>query len=158
MQNNNFRGFSSNNRYNNQSIGNSGGFQSTFNQFNYQRNQNQNNPLFSNSNNNINILSFNNNQQSNNNNYPIRLNPLSSFQTSNSTNIHLQANSQKKRLYVELTQEEKGYFTNLFQYVDNQNMGKLKAKEAANFMKKFGLNKDTLKNIYLIASQSSKDF
>ena len=158
MQNNNFRGFSSNNRYNNQNIGNSGGFQSTFNQFNYQRNQNQNNPLFSNSNNNINILSFNNNQQSNNNNYPIRLNPLSSFQMGSSTNIPLRANSQKKRLYVKLTQEEKGYFTNLFQYVDNQNMGKLKAKEAANFMKKSGLNKDTLKNIYLIASQSSKEF
>ena len=157
MQNSNFRGFSSNNRYNNQNIGNSGGFQSTFNQFNYQRNQNQNNPLFSNSNNNINILSFNNNQQ-NNNNYPIRLNPLSSFQTSSSTNISLRANSQKKRLYVKLTQEEKGYFTNLFQYVDNQNMGKLMAKEAANFMKKSGLNKDTLKNIYLIASQSSKEF
>ena len=158
MQNNNFRGFSSNNRYNNQNVGNSGGFQSTFNQFNYQRNQNQNNPLFSNSNNNINILSFNNNQQSNNNNYPIRLNPLSSFQMGSSTNIPLRANSQKKRLYVKLTQEEKGYFTNLFQYVDNQNMGKLKAKEAANFMKKSGLNKDTLKNIYLIASQSSKEF
>ena len=75
-----------------------------------------------------------------------------------STKIPLRANSQKKRLYVKLTQEEKGYFTNLFQYVDNQNMGKLKAKEAANFMKKSGLNKETLKNIYLIASQSSKEF
>ena len=157
MQNNNFRGFSNNNRYNNQNIGNSGVFQSTFNQFNYQRNQNQNNQLFPNSNNNINILSFNNNQQ-NNNNYPIYLKPLSSFQTSNSTNIPLRANSQKKRIYVKLTQEEKGYFANLFQYEDNQNMGKLKAKETANFMKKSGLNKDTLKNIYLIASQSSKDF
>jgi hypothetical protein len=67
-------------------------------------------------------------------------------------------NSQKKRLYVKLTQEEKGYFSNLFQLVDSQNIGKLKAKEAANFMKKSGLSKDTLKSIYLIASQSSKQF
>ena len=66
--------------------------------------------------------------------------------------------SQKKRLYVRLTQEEKGHFSNLFQLVDNQNMGKLKAKDAANFMKKSGLSKEILKNIYLIASQSSKEF
>ncbi len=92
MQNNNFRGFSSNNRYNNQNIGNSGAFQSTFNQFNYQRNQNKNNQLFPNSNNNINILPFNNNQQ-NNNNYPICLNSLSSFQSSSSKNIPFPANS-----------------------------------------------------------------
>ena len=152
MQNNNFRGFSNNNRYNNFS-GNSGGFQSTFNnQFNYPRNQNQTNLLFSNSNNNI--FSFSNSQQ-NNNNFPIRLNPLSS-QVNNSSLPR--ANSQKKRLYVKLTQEEKGYFSNLFQLVDNQNMGKLNAKDAANFMKKSGLTKDVLKSIYLIASQSSKQF
>ena len=91
MQNNNFRGFSNNNRYNNFS-GNSGGFQSTFNQFNYQRNQNQTNLLFSNSNNNI--FSFNNSQQ-NNNNFPIRLNPLS-LQVNNSSLPR--ANSQKKTI------------------------------------------------------------
>ena len=157
MQNNNFRGFSTNNRYN-QSYGNSGGFQS-FNQFNYQRNQSQNNNLFtsSNSNNNSNnILTFNNLQQ-NNNNFPIRINPLSSYQMNNSLNPP-RANSQKKHLYVKLTQEEKGYFSNLFQLVDNDNIGKLKAKDAANFMKKSGLTRDILKNIYLIASQSSKQF
>ena len=152
MQNNNFRGFSSNNRYN-QSYGNSG-FQSSFNQFNNQKNQN--NLLFSNSNTNNtnNIYSFNNSQQ--NNHFPIRINPISNFPLNNS--IPLRPNSQKKRLYVKLTQEEKGYFSNLFQLVDNDNIGKLKAKDAANFMKKSGLNKDTLKNIYYIASQSSKQF
>ena len=156
MQNNNFRGFSSNNRYN-QSSGNSGGFQ-PFNQFNYSRNPNQNNNLFSssNTNNTNNILTFNNLQQ-NNNNFPIRINPLSSFQMGNSINAP-RANSQKKHLYVKLTQEEKGYFSNLFQLVDNENFGKLKAKDAANFMKKSGLSKEILKNIYLIASQSSKQF
>ena len=155
MQNNNFRGFSSNNRYN-QPLGNSNTFQSPFNQFNYQRNQNQNNPLFSNSNNTNNIFTFNNSQQ-NNNNFPIRINPLSSFQGGNSMN-NLRSSSQKKHLYVRLTQEEKGYYSNLFQLVDNQNMGKLKAKDAANFMKKSGLSREVLKNIYLIASQSSKEF
>ena len=35
-------------------------------------------------------------------------------------------NSQKKHLYVKLTQEEKGYFFNLFQLVDNDNIRKLK--------------------------------
>ena len=134
MQNNNFRGFS-NNRYPNFS-GNMGG---AFNQSNYQRNQNL---LFSNSNNNI--LSFNNAQQ--NNNFPIRINPLTSFQTNNAGNL-LRSSSQKKRLYVKLTQEEKGYFSNLFQLVDNQSMGKLNAKDAANFMKKSGLSKEVLKNI-----------
>ena len=59
---------------------------------------------------------------------------------------------------MKLTQEEKGYFSNLFQLVDSQNLGKLKAKDAANFMKKSGLSKDTLKSIYLIAFQSSKHF
>ena len=156
MQNNNFRGFSSNNRYN-QNSGNLGGFPNTFNQFNYQRNQNSNNFLFSNTNNTNNILTFNNSQQ-HNNNFPVRINPISSFQMSNSLNPQQRANSQKKHLYVKLTQEEKGYYSNLFQLVDNDNIGKLKAKDAANFMKKSGLSKDILKNIYLIASQSSKQF
>ena len=158
MQNNNFRGFSSNNRYN-QNSGNFGGFQNTFNQFNYPRNQNSNNLLFSNNNNTNNILTFNNSQQ-NNNNFPVRINPISSFQMGNNNSLNPQqrANSQKKHLYVKLTQEEKGYYSNLFQLVDGDNIGKLKAKDAANFMKKSGLSKEVLKNIYLIASQSSKQF
>ena len=146
MQNNNFRGFSSNSRYN-QNMGNSGGFQNSI--FNHNQQRNQNNLFFSNSNN------FNNNNNNNflqNNNNPVRINPLS-FQGNQG-----RANSQKKRLYVKLTQEEKGYYSNLFQLVDDQNFGKLKAKDAANFMKKSGLSKDILKNIYLIASQSSKQF
>ena len=146
MQNNNFRGFSSNSRYN-QNMGNSGGLQNNI--FNHTQQRNQNNLFFSNSNN----LNNNNNYFQQNNNFPVRINPLSSFQGN-----QVRANSQKKRLYVKLTQEEKGYYSNLFQLVDDQNFGKLKAKDAANFMKKSGLSKDTLKNIYLIASQSSKQY
>ena len=56
MQPNNFRGFSSNNRYNNQN-------QQIFNQFNYQRNQNN---LFL-SNSNSNSLPFGNSLQNSNN-------------------------------------------------------------------------------------------
>ena len=142
MQPNNFRGFSSNNRYNNQN-------QQIFNQFNYQRNQNQNNLFFSNSN-------FGNSLQ-NSNNFPVRINPLSSFQMGSSSSP-VRPTLQKKRLYVKLTQEEKGYFSNLFQLVDSQGLGKLKNKDAANFMKKSGLNKNILKNIFLIAQPKSKQY
>ena len=144
MQSNNFRGFSSNVRYN-QNMGNSNAYQGPlFNQ------RNQNNLFFSNTGNNNNFFQNNNN--------PIRINPLSSYQMGNSTSPPPRANSQKKRLYVRLTQEEKGYYSNLFQLVDDQNIGKLKAKEAANFMKKSGLSKDVLKSIWLIASHTSKQF
>ena len=152
MQTNNFRGFSSNNRYN-QNSGNSGNF-SIFNQFNYQRNSNQNNLFLSNSN--INHP-FGNTFQ-NNNNFPIKINPLSSFQMNNSPSIPSHSALPKKRLYVKLTQEEKGYFSNLFQLVDTQGDGKLKNKDAANFMKKSGLNKNILKTIFLIASPKSKQY
>ena len=153
MQSNNFRGYSSNNRYNNSNQNQGGGFQ-VFNQFNYQRNPNQNNLLFSNSNSNH---PFGNSLQ-NSNNFPVRINPLSSFQMSNSMGQPIRPNIPKKRLYVKLTQEEKGYFSNLFQLVDSQGMGKLKNKEAANFMKKSGLNKNILKNIFLIAQPKSKQY
>ena len=151
MQSYNFRGFSSNNRYNNQNQGN--GYQ-LFNQFNNQRNQNQNNLFFSNSNSN---LPFSNSIQ-NSNNFPVRINPLSSFQMVNSSSPPTRPTLPKKRLYVKLTQEEKGYFSNLFQLVDSQNMGKIKNKDAANFMKKSGLNKNILKNIFLIAQPKSKQY
>ena len=143
MQINNFRGFSSNNRYNNQNQGN--GYQ-LFNQFNNQRNQNQNNLFFSNSNNNVPFI----NSLQNTNNFPIRINPLSSFQMPNSSSPPAKSSLTKKRLYVKLTQEEKGYYSNLFQLVDSQGMGKIKNKDAANFMKKSGLNRNILKNIFLI--------
>ena len=147
----NFRGFSSNNRYNNINQNQGSGFQ-LFNQFNYQRNQNQNNLLYSNSN-----SHFGNSLQ-NSNNFPVRINPLSSFQLNNSSSPQTRPMLPKKRLYVKLTQEEKGYFSNLFQLVDSQGMGKLTNKEAANFMKKSGLNKNILKNIFLIASPKSKQY
>ena len=145
MQPNNFRGFSSNNRYNNQN-------QQIFNQFNYQRNQNN---LFL-SNSNSNSLPFGNSLQ-NSNNFPVRINPLSSFQMGSSSSP-IRPTLPKKRLYVKLTQEEKGYFSNLFQLVDSQGLGKLKNKDAANFMKKSGLNKNILKNIFLIAQPKSKQY
>ena len=153
MQANNFRGFSSNNRYSNNNQNQGSGFQ-IFNQFNYQRNPNQNNLLFSSSNNNH---PFGNPIQ-NSNNFPVRINPLSSFQLSNSSSPPIRPDIQKKRLYVKLTQEEKGYFSNLFQLVDSQGLGKLKNKDAANFMKKSGLNKNILKNIFLIAQPKSKQY
>ena len=61
----------------------------------------------------------------------------------------------RKRLKVNLTEDEEIYYYNLFESLDNKNRGKLDSKEAAAFMKKSGLSKDVLKNIWLIASQKS---
>ena len=108
------------------------------------------------SNSNSNSLPFGNSLQ-NSNNFPVRINPLSSFQMGSSSSP-IRPTLPKKRLYVKLTQEEKGYFSNLFQLVDSQGLGKLKNKDAANFMKKSGLNKNILKNIFLIASPKSKQY
>ena len=94
MQPNNFRGFSSNNRYNNQN-------QQIFNQFNYQRNQNQNNLFFSNSN-------FGNSLQ-NSNNFPVRINPLSSFQMGSSSSP-VRPTLQKKKTLCEINSGRKGIF------------------------------------------------
>lgn len=65
----------------------------------------------------------------------------------------------KKRLQVILTKEEEDYFPNLYQMVDKKNgsqdLTKLKAKDAANFMKKSNLSKETLKKIWLTAAHSN---
>ena len=50
------------------------------------------------------------------------------------------------RLILKATQEEKGYFSSLYEMADNTMSGKLEGKVAANFLKKSGLPKDILKD------------
>ena len=61
----------------------------------------------------------------------------------------------RKKLKVNLTEDEEIYFYNLFESLDNKNEGKLDSREAAEFMKKSGLSRNVLKTIWLIASQKS---
>ena len=59
------------------------------------------------------------------------------------------------RLILKATQEEKGYFSSLYEMADNTMSGKLEGKVAANFLKKSGLSKGILKKIWLIAAQTN---
>ena len=71
------------------------------------------------------------------------------------TTIFPKKSHHRKRLKVNLTEDEEIYYYNLFESLDIKNKGKLDSKEAAAFMKKSNLSKDALKNIWLIASQKS---
>ena len=64
----------------------------------------------------------------------------------------------KKILRVKLTEDEDIYYNNIFESLDNKNIGKLDSKEAAEFLKKSGLSRNILKTIWLIASKSSISF
>ena len=83
-----------------------------------------------------------------NNNIPIQ-------SISQSQQIHP---AKKQRLYLKMTNEERGFFSNLFQIADKDNKGKLVGKEAADFLKKSGLPKEILKRIWIISAQTSTQF
>ena len=85
------------------------------------------------------------NGKSNNNN----INPMKSVTLVKQNSHH------RKKLKVNLTEDEEIYFYNLFESLDVKNTGKIDSKEAAEFMKKSGLSRNVLKNIWLIASQKS---
>jgi len=59
------------------------------------------------------------------------------------------------RLSVKLTREEKGYYSNLFQMISKEGDTKVDGKEGAAFLKKSGLSRDVLKNIWMIAAQTN---
>ena len=85
--------------------------------------------------------------QNNNNNFNMM---------NSNTNINMsQSHSFNKKLHVQLTNEENILYNKLYNILDNNNQGRILAKPAANFMKKSGLDKQTLKNIWLIAAQTS---
>ena len=62
------------------------------------------------------------------------------------------------RLILKMTQEEKGYFSSLYEMADSTMSGKLEGKIAANFLKKSGLPKEILKKIWLISAQTDPSF
>ena len=66
--------------------------------------------------------------------------------------------SKRTKLFVKLTSEEKGLFSNLFQYVSKGNNEKLEAKDAGNFMRKSGLPKQKLKEIWIISCQTNPSY
>ena len=74
---------------------------------------------------------------------------------SNQTMTMAQSQTFKKKLFVQLTREENMLYNKLYNMLDNNNQGRIMAKPAANFMKTSGLEKNTLKKIWLIAAQSS---
>ena len=128
---------------------NYGGFQNRGNN----SNMNSNNTMFISSN-------FSNNQNGpnmnqNNNNF--------NFQNNNS-NMNLAQSqafpnsSNKKKLHVQLTQEEQNLYPKLYNMLDDRNSGRILGKPAANFMKKSNLDKNVLKQIWLTAAQTSNTF
>lgn len=52
----------------------------------------------------------------------------------------------------------RGYFQNLFSIADKKNEGRLYGKDAADFLKKSGLPKDVLKNIWIMSAQTDPQF
>jgi hypothetical protein len=61
-----------------------------------------------------------------------------------------------KRISVKLTKEERGYYSNLFEIANNNNINnRVEGKDGAQFFKKSGLSKEVLKNIWLMAAQTN---
>ena len=87
------------------------------------------------------------NMGQNNNNFNIMNNNQNTMVQSQSFN--------KKKLHVQLTRDENMFFNKLYNMLDNNNQGRILGKPAANFMKTSGLDKSTLKQIWLIAAQNS---
>ncbi|MCQ2817097.1 MAG: EF-hand domain-containing protein [archaeon] len=99
------------------------------------RTMQMNNPMMNNPNN---MMSMRGNN--------INMNPSSQMQS--------MGNDNNQRLYLKRTKEETGFYSNLFQLADKMNKGVLTGKEAADFLKKSGLSKEILKQIWLIAAKN----
>ena len=82
-------------------------------------------------------------------------------QNLNNQNIQNNQNkpvNQKQRLFLKMTNEERGTFSSLFQMADKENKGKLPAKDAADFLKKSNLPKEILRQIWIISAQTDFNF
>ena len=103
-------------------------------------NMNQSNTMFMSSN-------FRNGQNMSQNNFNLMNNtpsaPLAQSQSFN------------RKLHVQLTSDENMLFNKLYNMLDTNNQGRIMGKPAANFMKTSGLDKNILKQIWLIAAQNS---
>ena len=115
--------------------------------------RNNSNDIFERSNNNL-ISSYNSQYISSNNSQNI----LVKHNKKSTSNGRKKSHHKKKTLKVNLTEDEDIYYNNIFESLDNKNIGKLDSKEAAEFLKKSGLSRNILKTIWLIASKSSISF
>ena len=117
---------------------------------------NQNNYMTFRNDNNSNIFgrnkSLNNNGENKNKNNIFYIKNKNLFK---SQNTPIRSN---KKLFVKLTQDEKVLYSKIYNYLDPENKGIIDGKNAANFMKSSNICINTLKNIYLIASQTSIKF
>ena len=64
----------------------------------------------------------------------------------------------KKRPTVNLTEEEEIYYYNLFESLDTKNLDKLDSISASSFLKKSGLPRHVLKEIWLIIAKYNLNF
>ena len=115
--------------------------------------RNNSNDIFERSNNNL-ISSYNSQFISNNNSQNI----LVKHNKKSTSNGRKKSHHKKKAIKVKLTEDEDIYYNNIFESLDNKNIGILDSKEAAEFLKKSGLSRNILKTIWLIASKSSISF
>ena len=60
----------------------------------------------------------------------------------------------EQRLHLNMTNEERGFFSSLYEMADPNSLGRLDGKTAANFLKKSGLPKEILKKIWIISAQT----
>ena len=115
--------------------------------------RNNSNDIFERSNNNL-ISSYNSQFISNNNSQNI----LVKHNKKSTSNGRKKSHHKKKAIKVKLTEDEDIYYNNIFESLDNKNIGILDSKEAAEFLKKSGLSRNILKTIWLITSKSSISF
>jgi hypothetical protein len=127
---------------------------------NYAGYQNQGNNPNMNSNNMFQSSNFRNDQNGpnmnqNNNNFNLQ-DSNSNMSLAKSQTIPIRNNSRK--LHVQLTQDEQNFYSSLYNKLDSNNLGRILGKPAANFMKRSNLQKNVLKEIWLIAAQSSNTY
>ena len=127
---------------------------------NYAGYQNQGNNSNMNSNNMFQSSNFRNDQNGpnmnqNNNNFSLQ-DSNSNMSLAQSQTIPIRNNSRK--LHVQLTQDEQNFYSSLYNKLDSNNLGRILGKPAANFMKRSNLQKNVLKEIWLIAAQSSNTY
>ena len=130
-------------------MNNYGGYQDRGNN----SNMNSNNTMFQSSN-------FRNSQNGpnmnqNNNNFNLQ-NSYGNISLAQSQTLPINRNM--KKLQVQMTKEEQMFYSKLYNMLDNNGAGRIPGKPAANFMKTSNLRKEVLKEIWLIAAQTSNAY
>ena len=127
---------------------------------NYGVYQNRNNPNMNSNNTMFQSSNFGNNQNGpnmnqNNNNFNLQ-NSNTSINLAQSQSIPI--NKNMKKLQVQMTKDEQMLYSKLYNMLDNNGVGRILGKPAANFMKASNLKKSVLKEIWLIAAQTSNTY